>query len=251
MSTHRDERDVIVAALRALLRATTGEEVAAAVARAVRELGGTLVPPVGGLDELPVDVTFGSAEPLVPTGDPPTLAVLRAVLPALVDDAHVALDRTRRESHLAESALTDPLTGLANRRVAMRVLGRLRDGDSVVVVDLDHFKQINDTSGHAAGDTVLRAFAATLRGVVRASDTAARFGGEEFLLLLPRTDVAGAVELLDRVRATWETTRPAPVTFSAGIAAVDGDPAAALASADEALYRAKAAGRNRVEAADG
>ena len=148
------------------------------------------------------------------------------------------------------SATSDPLTGLTNRRVAMRVLGRLGVGDTVVFVDLDFFKIVNDTLGHDAGDDVLRAFARSLRTVARAADTVGRIGGEEFLLLLPTTDTHGALSLLERLRELWDTAKPHSVTFSAGVAAVGvAGSRAALSDADAALFAAKRAGRNRVEVA--
>lgn len=238
-----------LAAARRLLRATTEQEAATVVIDLVRALGGALEPPSPrAAGQLPVDVTFGTTDPLVPAGDPSTLARLASVLPAVVEDAHVALSRIRRETHLTATAGTDALTGLTSRRVGMRVLGRSAAGDAVAMLDLDHFKRVNDQLGHDAGDDVLRSFAAVLRAVLRAADTASRLGGDEFLLLLPRTSLAGAEALLDRARDAWEARRPQPVGFSAGLTTVgaDGGPAA-LVAADRALYTAKDAGRDRVE----
>ncbi|MFP5254256.1 MAG: diguanylate cyclase [Acidimicrobiia bacterium] len=242
---------VALTAARRLLRAASEEEAAEIVAQTVHELGGELEPPASHSPrQLPLDVTFGTSEPRVPAGDPEALEVLRSLLPAVVEDAHVALGRIRRESHLAATAGTDALTGLADRRVGMRVLGRVDAGDAVAMVDLDRFKGVNDRLGHDAGDEVLRSFGAALRRVLRAADTAARFGGEEFVVLLPRTSPDGAVALLERLREDWETTRPLPITFSAGVAAVGrGGGQGALAAADRALYAAKRAGRDRVEVA--
>ncbi|MEW6154995.1 MAG: GGDEF domain-containing protein [Actinomycetota bacterium] len=244
---------LVLGTVRRLLRARTEEEVVGALIDVVRDLGGVIVPPSeSGADQLPVDVTFGLGGPLVPSGRPEVLATLSEVLPPLVDDAHVALERARVQVHLAESAATDVLTGLANRRSTMRVLARLGRGDTVAMVDLDHFKRVNDTYGHDAGDAVLRSFARAVRGVVRTADTAGRIGGEEFVLLLPHTSPAGAVELLARLRVAWAAVRPYEVTFSGGVAAVGpSGPRAALARADSALYAAKGNGRDRVEVADG
>jgi diguanylate cyclase (GGDEF)-like protein len=186
----------------------------------------------------------------VPEGDQETLDLLRDVLPSLVADAHVALDRVRREAQLATSATTDSLTGLATRGVAMRQLSRLEPEDCIVMIDLDRFKALNDSLGHAAGDAVLRSFALALQDVRRASDTAGRHGGEEFVLLLPRTDAVGARRLLGRLRDAWLVVRPHPITFSAGVALVgEDDPRTALRRADDALYAAKRRGRDRVETA--
>jgi diguanylate cyclase (GGDEF)-like protein len=125
-----------------------------------------------------------------------------------------------------------------------------------VLADLDDFKNVNDLHGHTVGDDVLREFAAVLRATVRDSDVAGRWGGEEFVLLLPGTDVVGGAQLADRVRtALSERTllgsdgRVLNVTCSFGVAEwrVGDDVRALFASADSALYRAKQEGKNRVE----
>ena len=243
---------VVLDTVRALLRAQTEEEVVRAVIEAVRDLGGRVAPPTGRSDELPLDLTFGIGDPLIPRGDADTLEVLARELPLLAEDAAIALARVRREVQLCYSAETDALTGLGNRRVTMRALGRLSRGDSVVLIDLDRFKVINDTLGHDAGDDVLRSFARALHIVLRSSDTAGRLGGEEFALLLPRTGSEGALHLLGRLRESWVQVRPHPVTFSAGVAAVgDQPPRHALTRADQAMYLAKLNGRDRTEVADG
>ncbi len=240
---------LLVGALRGLLRATTEEQVVGLIAEALGELGATLSPPTGHPDELPLDVSFGRGPPMVPTGPRHILDEIEPVLPGLVEDARVAMDRVRRQLTLIDLASTDVLTGLPNRRIAMRILDRMRPGGSLAMIDLDHFKQVNDSFGHDAGDQILRAFGQALRTAVRAFDTPARFGGEEFLLLLPEVDSSGAVTVLSRLKEAWGEVRPRPVTFSAGVAnivAAD-TPRSALHVADAALYRAKAAGRNRVE----
>jgi diguanylate cyclase (GGDEF)-like protein len=160
--------------------------------------------------------------------------------------------RLRATARLAREARTDPLTELANRRTFAHALDTLRPGDAVVVIDLDHFKAVNDRFGHAAGDEVLRALAACLRRTARQVDTVARCGGEEFALVLPDAGSRGAQAVVRRVRERWAAAG-AITTFSAGIAVHDGHrpPSATLAAADAALYEAKAAGRDctRVEAA--
>jgi diguanylate cyclase (GGDEF)-like protein len=162
---------------------------------------------------------------------------------------------------LASQAHTDPLTGALNRQGLREVLmkrlhaaGRVDEEMAVVFMDLDHFKRINDQYGHDAGDEVLQRFAALIRGEVRASDKLVRWGGEEFLLLCPETDVPHAVSMLDKLRAAlarqaWP--HGLPVTSSFGVTSLkpDEDIGAAIKRADEALYRAKANGRNRVEIA--
>jgi diguanylate cyclase (GGDEF)-like protein len=122
-----------------------------------------------------------------------------------------------------------------------RLLPRVRNG-SVVVVDLDHFKLINDSLGHDAGDRVLRDFAGALSATARTADYVARTGGEEFLIVLDSSEPGPFVE---RLRQTWHATRHDPVTFSAGVAAVHDRAVDAVTAADRALYRAKRTGRDR------
>jgi diguanylate cyclase (GGDEF)-like protein len=124
----------------------------------------------------------------------------------------------------------------------------------VVILDIDHFKHVNDAHGHQAGDEVLRLMGAAMGRVARTSDVIARFGGEEFILLLPDCDREQAVAVAERVReAISGAPLPFPVTASAGVAVrapgdtIDGN--ALVGQADQALYRAKRKGRNRVEAA--
>jgi diguanylate cyclase (GGDEF)-like protein len=158
------------------------------------------------------------------------------------------------QAELRDQALRDPLTGLHNRRaLEQRFAAGLAQPLALAVIDVDHFKQINDRGGHAAGDEVLRALGALLQQGLRRGDAVYRTGGEEFVLLLPGADGAGALQRLERLRqATAEATlpgAPGPVTLSAGVAEAgqQGDTLdELLAAADAALYRAKAAGRNRV-----
>ncbi|SDM45735.1 diguanylate cyclase [Oryzisolibacter propanilivorax] len=160
---------------------------------------------------------------------------------------------------LERQASTDPLTGVLNRRgfdarmVALLGLARRSARPlSVVALDVDHFKRINDTHGHGAGDEVLRRLAASLQARARRSDVVARVGGEEFVVLLPDTDVAGArtiAQALLQVVAEQEDPVVGRVTISAGVAGLRGpeeEPATLLDRADAALYRAKREGRNRV-----
>ncbi|HYD71198.1 diguanylate cyclase [Azospirillum sp.] len=173
-------------------------------------------------------------------------------------------ERKRFENELRHLATTDPLTGLANRRqflaAAERELVRVRRYDrpaTVLMFDIDHFKRINDTHGHAAGDEALRHVAAVCRDLLRETDIVGRLGGEEFGILLPETDVPSAREAAERLRlalARAEIPRPdggtLRLTASIGIAAcMPGDAGIeqALSRADDALYHAKANGRNRVE----
>lgn len=167
----------------------------------------------------------------------------------------------RLRAALAEEAVRDPLTGLHNRRHLDRVLVADLAGAtaqrpvSVLVLDVDHFKAVNDGYGHATGDRVLQAVARVLTGAARADDTVARLGGEEFVVVLPgagRREAAERAEVIRRRCAALPQDGPAgtpAVTVSVGVAEApdDGaDPAGLLARADEAVYAAKAAGRDRV-----
>jgi diguanylate cyclase len=174
-----------------------------------------------------------------------------------------ALEHTLSQARL--EALTDPLTGLANRRAfdeALRdAVARAADGAapnggdlSLLLLDIDHFKSINDLHGHQAGDQALRLIAGTIAGMVRRTDLAARWGGEEFAVLLPGTGRAGALSLAETLRSGIAGRRlslgggqPVAITVSIGAASfTPGDtPAAWLARADVALYLAKQAGRDR------
>lgn len=168
------------------------------------------------------------------------------------------LVQMRDVTELRELTLRDPLTGLWNRRALdqrfdAEVLHSARTGRplALALLDLDHFKHINDSDGHAAGDAVLAAVAAHLRGGVRGSDAVFRIGGEEFALLLPGSDLAGAHQRVDVLRATLQVPGRS-VTVSAGVAqlGLHGSHLDALYSAaDRALYAAKAAGRNQVVSA--
>jgi diguanylate cyclase (GGDEF)-like protein len=160
---------------------------------------------------------------------------------------------------LAELAVTDELTGLPNRRAlrdrldllaAEAVRGRRF---TVAIIDLDHFKRVNDTHGHAVGDQVLVAVAQVLRDSIRRSDLAARMGGEEFCVVQTDVDLTLMATLTERLRVAIAAVRdPIPVTASLGVchSSVACSPEAVLAAADAALYRAKAGGRNCVAIAD-
>jgi diguanylate cyclase (GGDEF)-like protein len=157
-------------------------------------------------------------------------------------------------------ARTDPLTGLWNRRsLENRVRDLQRDGTPYALAygDLDHFKVLNDTHGHEAGDQALRLFARVLRDSIRPTDITARYGGEEFLVVLPECDVETATKILERLRErlalTLGTGRVPPFTVSFGLAASsDADTFdEVVAVADQALLTAKTAGRNRTVVAGG
>jgi diguanylate cyclase (GGDEF)-like protein/PAS domain S-box-containing protein len=173
-------------------------------------------------------------------------------------------ERKRLEDDLKRLATVDPLTGACNRRQGHVHLAaefdRLeRDGQTfaVLMLDIDHFKSINDRHGHPAGDAVLRALVQACKAALRSVDTVARWGGEEFLLVLPGTGSAAAMSVAERLRAEIAAMRVAipggasiSLTASIGVAEPDGgDPNELLRRADTALYAAKTAGRNRVVAA--
>lgn len=160
----------------------------------------------------------------------------------------------------ASEARVDALTGIANRRALEEALaGEISRAErfgrplAVVLVDLDRFKQTNDTHGHAAGDLLLRAVARILESTARQGDTVARLGGEELVVVLPETELGGARRLAERLRAGIEACRVGQMrtTASVGVAtwAEGDDVERLLAAADGALYRAKENGRNRVETA--
>jgi two-component system cell cycle response regulator len=168
--------------------------------------------------------------------------------------------------HSLELAITDGLTGLYNRRYFEGHLGtqvqeaRREDRPlSVLVLDIDYFKSVNDTYGHDAGDDVLREFARRVRKAVRGVDLCCRYGGEEFVVVMPETDLGTAYAAAERIRERIAAqpfpisgrTREIPVTISVGVAGLagrDDTPAKLIKRADEALYAAKRNGRNRVAA---
>jgi diguanylate cyclase (GGDEF)-like protein/PAS domain S-box-containing protein len=177
-----------------------------------------------------------------------------------VSEQHGTQERLRIE------AMTDPLTGLLNRRgLASNVerLSRAPAGSGTVaswiMLDIDHFKRVNDTHGHDGGDAVLKHVAAMLTAFAREGDVVARLGGEEFVVMLPGAGLAAALAAAERLRARIEQSEPNAggtplrITSSFGVAVQHpGTPwGVAVQAADEALYRAKEGGRNRVVAADG
>lgn len=184
---------------------------------------------------------------------------------SLAAQSVMALENARLHRIVKDQADLDGLTGLANRRHGEETLtteiarvARFGGAVGVVAADLDNFKRVNDLHGHPVGDTVLRRFARLLVDSIRDVDVAARWGGEEFLLILPGTDAEGAERLAERVRASLEEKTlltpeglPIAVTASFGVAAATGDDTAehVVSCADSALYAAKRAGKNRVVAA--
>ena len=183
-------------------------------------------------------------------------------------ELHLKLQRLQRElieknKLLERLSITDPLTGLRNRRFLTEILSvefqranRYRTGLTILMADLDRFKEVNDRHGHLAGDEVLSVFAKRLQRRLRASDIAGRYGGEEFLVMLSQINAEGGVLFAERWRAEAEETpieladgRSIRTTVSVGVVSYtpifkDGDEL--IAAADAALYRAKESGRNQV-----
>jgi diguanylate cyclase (GGDEF)-like protein len=170
----------------------------------------------------------------------------------------LAMAKERAELRHKRAAGIDALTGLANRRSFFQEAANLlRAGNgpvALLMIDLDHFKAINDRFGHAVGDKVLKIFAATTVGHLRPTDLVGRLGGEEFAVLLPNASQQGAWIVAERLRSAFAEAAatvdrlPVHATASVGLSLLDSaqDMGALLDLADQALYRAKATGRNRV-----
>lgn len=173
------------------------------------------------------------------------------VLIAELLSRYVAAVGNQAES-LADDAVTDVLTGLPNRRALGPVLIDAGPGDALVMLDVDHFRSINEQHGHAGGDAILRRLGAVVRSSLRGDDTALRYGGEEILLRLSGIgDLTALEQTLHRLQTAWREVEPT-VTFSGGgvILAPGSDTTAALRVADACLYEAKVSGRNRVRLRD-
>ena len=173
---------------------------------------------------------------------------------------HDITEQTRLEQELEHAALRDPLTGLGNRRQFMQLVENARTQNpqrthnfSLMLVDADHFKAINDEHGHNTGDDALIMLARTLETGIRESDTVFRWGGEEFLILLPLTPLEGAMHVAEDLReAVQQLSRPGlpALTVSVGVAQYEAgeDFTSLFKRVDDALYRAKTSGRNQVQA---
>jgi diguanylate cyclase (GGDEF)-like protein len=199
-----------------------------------------------------------------------TLGMATDFLEHMASIVAICLENVINVERLKHLGLIDPLTGVNNRRYVelrlMEEVGRTRrraSALSCLYIDIDHFKQINDGYGHQCGDEVLREVAARVKAELRLSDTLGRFGGEEFVVLLPDTQLADACNVAERIRAGisdkpfFLTEKPRQVSASIGVATLHiADPAQTaesagsqlVARADQALYQAKENGRNRVHA---
>jgi diguanylate cyclase (GGDEF)-like protein len=182
--------------------------------------------------------------------DPELADAAEPILELLAAEVAVAIDRDRMLADLQSLAVTDELTAIANRRAWESAARTMSRQGAMVLLDLDHFKGVNDTRGHAAGDEVLRAFARVLADTVRSEDLCARIGGEEFAVLLHSG--ADPTALVDRIRTAWHADRRAVdqsgPTFSAGAAVREPDESLEdlQRRCDRALYAAKTQGRNRL-----
>jgi diguanylate cyclase (GGDEF)-like protein len=181
------------------------------------------------------------------------------LLRTVADQVAVAVNHARLFTQMQQLALTDGLTGCVNRRSFemqlerdLRLATRMRQPVSLIMLDIDHFKRVNDTYGHDAGDAALRFLADVLRDELRGVDTAARYGGEEFAVILPQAGLDGALIVAERLRSRLETTEVpgiGHITASFGLATFPlhaNSRDQLVGSADRALYEAKHAGRNRI-----
>ncbi|HEX7956253.1 MAG TPA: GGDEF domain-containing protein, partial [Pyrinomonadaceae bacterium] len=172
-------------------------------------------------------------------------------------------NHARLFEQMQHQALTDALTGCFNRRFFeiqlerdLHLATRMRQPVSLILLDIDHFKRVNDTHGHDAGDAALRILAGALREELRGVDTAARYGGEEFAIILPQAGPEGALVVAERLRSRIEKTEVPGVgciTASLGVATFPQDASSRellVTTADRALYLAKRSGRNRVHSAE-
>jgi diguanylate cyclase (GGDEF)-like protein len=203
---------------------------------------------VGSTTKISIDATGHANIPF---------AIVVLFVGGLINLTHVRLVLGRVLTRLSQQATTDELTAVLNRRGLLQRLEAAhaaarqgKVGYALMMVDVDHFKAINDKHGHARGDQVLKSVAAGLCAALRGNDFVGRWGGEEFCVLLPGTQLADAQQLAERVGARVAASAAGvPVTVSIGVAehgAADTELEAVIRRADDALYRAKAAGRNRV-----
>ncbi len=209
--------------------------------------------------------TVAEAAPLAAEAATATDGRSEAFGRAVADTVAPALDSLRERERLQSLAIRDPLTGLYNRRFMeeelerqLRHMQRVGQPLAVAMLDLDHFRDYNERYGHLAGDLVLQSLAVLLQGFRQGSDVPCRYGGEEFVLIMPAATASEAIARLEPMRRRLaeigihhEGRLLQPVTASIGVAespSDGGSPAAVLDAADEAMYRAKRAGGNRISA---
>jgi len=250
-----DDLNLAYIATREILRARDADAARSVVIKLCRDLGASMVNSDDDIgNSLPIDLSLGEGEPQLPVADDPQLreVLIRYLVPA-VSDARTVVERGLSSKRLVENATRDALTGVWSRRSLSFAINQSRPGDCVALIDLDHFKSVNDTLGHDAGDVVLSEFGAHLRGGVRDLDIVGRLGGEEFVVLFPRTSLTEAFTVLQRLRDSWPAFSTQRISFSAGVAMVqevDGavlQPGqAALKRADTLMYEAKSSGRDRI-----
>jgi diguanylate cyclase (GGDEF)-like protein len=247
-------------------QATVGESLPTDRERAARRALGEADPVVG---PTPTEICFPMIIGGVPEGvlgvapEPPVTDHQRSVLSAAAALLAVSLKNSELFREVRENSVRDGLTGCFNRMHALEVLDaelrrarRSRLPLTLVMFDLDNFKGINDRHGHLCGDAVLAAVGATMKAELRGSDLKCRYGGDEFMVILPDTPLGGARQVSENLRQameahplTWNSEQ-VRITASFGVAVVnptDQDPLAAIGRADAALYRAKERGRNDVQ----
>jgi diguanylate cyclase (GGDEF)-like protein len=235
------------------------------VAASAYRFGVLISRPLDRLTRGAAEVAAGDLEVDLPEAGTGEVGMLTGVFNEMVDrlrEGRTKLDAINetlraKNEELEKLSITDGLTGLANHRFLMQRLNeeatrsaRSERPFSVLMVDVDHFKQYNDSFGHPAGDEILKRVAHLLRECTRTVDCVGRYGGEEFAVIMPDTDNAGAIVVAERIRArmTEEQFPNRAITLSIGLAEFPGDASTAqatIAIADQALYQAKHAGRDR------
>ncbi|MGC9365749.1 MAG: sensor domain-containing diguanylate cyclase [bacterium] len=186
------------------------------------------------------------------------------LLKQITDQSSLSIENARLFGQVQQMAITDYLTGLYNRRLFFTLAEqeffkskRFQEPLSLLIMDIDHFKQVNDNYGHDCGDQVLQVVSRLMKKLIRRSDVLARYGGEEFIILMPKTELSGAYKLAERIRVQIENYEMKDkskgsfnITVSLGVACADGHVESLpylVTNADQALYRAKKKGRNNTE----